>query len=76
MTKVAVAGALEQDAPLDYWSKLILVLWDVPDVQKPYASIQDTIGQMNSDPEIRLIFADRELSDTESQVMASGWIEV
>ncbi|MEO0869631.1 MAG: Uma2 family endonuclease [Cyanobacteria bacterium J06642_11] len=76
VTKVAVAGALEQDAPLDYWSKLILVLWDVPDVQKPYASIQDTIGQMNSDPEIRLIFADRELSDTESQVMASGWIEV
>ena len=76
VTKVAVAGALAQDAPLDYWSKLILVLWDVPDVQKPYISIRDAMGQMNTDPEIQLIFADHELSDTEAQVMASGWIEV
>ncbi len=30
---------------------------------------------MSEDPEIQLIFADRELSETEAQVMAAGWVE-
>ena len=76
VTRVAVAGALAQDTPLDCWSKLALAVWGVPDVQKPYASIRQVVGQMSEDPEIQLIFADRELSETESQVMAAGWVEV
>ena len=73
---MAVAGELVQDRPLDYWSKLVLILWATPDVQKPYASIQQVVSQMSSDPEIQLIFADRQLSDTEARVMASRWIAV
>lgn len=76
VTRVAVAGELVQNAPLDYWSKLVLVVWGVSDVQKPYTSIQQVVGQMSGDPEIQLIFADRELSEIEARVMASGWVEV
>ena len=76
VTRVAVAGDLGQDAPLDYWSKLILAVWDIPDEQKPYTSVQQVVHQMSAEPEIQLIFADRELSDTEARVMASGWIEL
>ncbi len=44
VTRVAVAGALAQDTPLDYWSKLVLAVWGVPDMQKPYASIRQVVG--------------------------------
>ena len=74
--RVAVAGALVQDGPLDDWSKLVLVLWGVPEVQQPYTSIRQVVSQMSEDPEIQLIFADRELSDTEAHVMASGRVEI
>ncbi len=74
--KVAVVGALAQDTPIDYWSKLILAVWGAPDVQKPYTSVQDAVEQMSNNPEIQLIFADQALSDTEAQIMASGQIEV
>lgn len=76
VTKVAVAGVLAQDSPIDYWAKLILAVWGAPKVQAPYTSIQDTLEQMGTEPEIQLILADHELSDTETQVMASGWIEI
>ncbi|MEL7144353.1 MAG: Uma2 family endonuclease [Cyanobacteria bacterium J06573_11] len=76
VTKVAVAGALAQDAPIDYWSKLILAVWGAPDVQKPYTSIRDAVGQMSANPEIQLIFADQALTDTEAQIMAAGWVDV
>ena len=76
VTKVAVAGELSQDTPLDYWSKLILIVWGAPEPQKPYTSLQQVIDQMNKDPEIQLIFADRELSDTEAKLIESGWIEL
>jgi hypothetical protein len=76
VTRVAVAGALVQDTPLDYWSKLILILWGIPAEQKPYTSVRQVVDQMSADPEIQLIFADRELSDTEVRVLASGWVEI
>ena len=76
VTKVAMVGALAQDAPIDYWSKLILAVWGAPDVQRPYTSIRDAVSQMNSDPEIQLIFADQALTDTEAQIMAVGWVDV
>ena len=76
VTRVAAVGDLVRDAPLDYWSKLVLALWDVPDVQKPYTSVRQVVEQMSADPEIQLIFADRELSETETRVLASGWVEI
>ena len=74
--RVAVAGDLVQNVPLDYWSKLILAVWDLPDEQRPYTSIRQVLHQMSADLEIHLIVADRELSDTEAHIMASGWTEL
>ncbi|MEL6352970.1 MAG: hypothetical protein AAFR58_14530 [Cyanobacteria bacterium J06627_28] len=76
MTKVSVVGALAQDASIDYWSKLILAVWGAPDVQKPYTSIRDAVSQMSANLKIQLIFADQALTDTESQIMAAGWVDV
>ena len=74
--RVAIAGDLARNEPLDFWSKLTLVVWGVPVSETAYTDIQQVVSQLNREPEIQLIVADSNLSETEEKLLEAELIDV
>jgi predicted nucleotidyltransferase len=70
--RIAVIGSLARPEPLDYWSELSLVVWDLPGgTFENY----ELIGDLDSERVIDLISAER-ATKTEQRMIAEEGIEI
>jgi Uma2 family endonuclease len=76
VTRLAIAGDLITSAPLDYWSELYLVAWDLPtDMQINY-EIYETLQAVSTDPKIIILDAEEQLFPPDRQVIDAGVVEI
>ncbi len=55
--RVAISGDLAAAAPLNFWSELVLVVWDLPTIGDSL-SLHREIWNLSDDPKLRLIEAE------------------
>lgn len=73
--RIAVIGDLVRPTPLNYWSDITLVVWDVPDM-KGY-EIYKALSSLSKQPKIRLIEADEEyLTVEEENAIAREFVNI
>lgn len=75
ISRIAVIGDLVRPTPLNYWSDITLVIWDVPE-RKGY-EIYQLLSSLSKHPKIRLIEADEDyLTVEEENAIAYNFIDI
>lgn len=73
--RIAVIGDLASSKPLNYWSNITLVVWDVPD--KSGYEIYKSLSNLSKNPKIKLVEAEEEyLTVEEENAIASGYVDI
>lgn len=69
VTKLGVIGDLVRSQPLNYWSDITLLAWDVPE-RKGYEIYQD-LRKLSQEPKLQLLELDDYMTVEEKQAIAS-----
>lgn len=75
-TRLAIAGDLIASAPLNYWSELYLVAWDLPVDAQASHRLYQALQALSSDPEISILEADDNLFPPLQQIVDAGVSEI
>lgn len=76
ISRIAVAGDLVANEPLNFWSELVLVVWGLPESSDRYTSPHEIMQQLSEQPRIRLVDASGELSLAQTQLLQAGIVEL
>lgn len=76
INRIAVAGDLVANEPLNFWSELVLVVWGLPENDTHYTSPQLIVHQLSEQPCIRLVDADKDSTSAETQLLQQGLVEL
>lgn len=75
-TRLAIAGDVIADRPLNFWSQLYLVAWELPtDMQASYKMYQ-ALQALSSDPEIVILKGDDQRFPPYQQMIDAGVVEI
>lgn len=74
VTKLGVIGDLVRPQPLNYWSDITLVAWDVPE-RKGYEIYQD-LRKLSQEPKLRLLEPDDYMTVEEKQAISKELVEI
>lgn len=74
--RLAVAGDLIKPEPLNFWSELFLLAWDLPVNHETGRELYQLIWNISSNPNIYFFEADGTLSPLEQRVFSAGFIEI
>jgi Uma2 family endonuclease len=74
VTRVGIIGDLVRPQPLNYWSNITLVAWDVPE-RKGY-EIYQALSNLSKEPKLRLLEPDDYMTMEEKQAIAHELIEI
>lgn len=72
VTRLGVIGDLVKPEPLNFWSEITLVVWDLPD-RKDYEIYQD-LSKLSKEPDINLIEADSKYATVAQQQAISQFL--
>jgi len=75
-TRLAISGDLIAPVPLNYWSELYLVTWDLPVDARASYQMYKALLALSSDPEIIVLEADDRLFPPLQQVIDAGVVEI
>ena len=74
--RIAVAGDLVSASTLNFWSELVLVVWQLPLKCDRYSDIDCVIQQLSQQPRIRLVDASERLTEAQQQLLEAGIMEL
>jgi Uma2 family endonuclease len=81
--RIAAAGDLVAPRPLTFWSELVLVVWGLSEPEQPtpagqprYTSAESVLYQLSESPRIRLVNANKTLTESETQLLDAGLVEL
>ena len=75
VTRLGVIGDLVKPEPLNFWSEITLVVWDLPG-RKDYEIYQD-LSNLSKEPEINLIEADSKYATlAQQQGISQSLVEI
>lgn len=74
VTRVGVIGDLVRSQPLDYWSEIVLVAWDVPQLKE--SEIYLEFCQLSQQPQLRLLKPNDYMTVEEKQTVAKDLVEI
>lgn len=75
-TRLAIAGDVIADRPLNFWSQLYLVAWNLPAEMEANYQMYQALQALSSNPEIVILEADDQLFPTDQQMIDAGVVEI
>ncbi|NJL20024.1 MAG: Uma2 family endonuclease [Leptolyngbyaceae cyanobacterium SM1_3_5] len=75
-TRLAIAGDVIADRPLNFWSQLYLVAWNLPAEMEASYRMYQALRALSSDLEIVILEADDQLFPPNQQMIDAGVVEI